>query len=163
MHDEPAEELPAGYEVTLKELERAEASVEQRSASLDSKVVTVLGASGILIGLVATRATVLSVPALVAALIAAVMAARGFLPRLEGALRVKSFRDRYLGRPAHVGAMVALDTRIKLVTDAEDRVRSKVAWLRRSLWALAASAGLIVAEVVWGLAKLHGVLAKCVS
>jgi hypothetical protein len=125
-------------------------TMNTHAESLDTKAGVVLGFAGVLVGLGATAQLAVSERLLVQiglgmAVVAALLAAWGFLPRGYPVLEVYRLRQRYLTALESETRLHLLDTQIEMVQEAADLVRRKGRRIRLSVGCLASAAGLVVA------------------
>lgn len=140
----PDEPWPSLH-VVRHELDVEAASLERRSAGLDTKAGLLLAVSGVLVGLGATDPNQFDIAGQVLAAVAGGCAIWAFLPRVAGAIGPRPLRDGYLSESPEQTRLVVLNTRIALHEADEQSLHEKLFRIKLALTALALSGVLVIA------------------
>jgi hypothetical protein len=89
------------------------------------------------------------------AVLSAVLAAWGFLPRRYPVLEVFRLRQSYLTAPEEETQLHLLDTQIEMVKEAAELVKNKGGRVKLSVGCLAIAAALIVAGILVATGGAH--------
>ena len=143
----PAEPDRPSLDVIRAELDIEAAAQAKRGETADARAGVVLGAAGALAGLAVNAKIVQALPGAVAALVAAVLAARVFLPRMRDVVDPVELRRRYARQPAETTKLQILDNRITDFAANEKAVAAKLTLLRWAIAALVVAILLVVGGV----------------
>jgi hypothetical protein len=146
------EVLPA-LEVVAREVEHERAAHLRHTDAVDAKAGLVLGFSGVLVAVPATRLELELVPGLVLAFVAGVAALAVLLPQRFPSWELRDLRDRYLRADETFARLHCLDTTIVMVDRMKRQLGRKVALLRLAIVMLVSAAA---ALTVGSIASLGG-------
>jgi hypothetical protein len=130
----PSDPHRPSLDVIRAELDIEATAQAKRGETADARAGVVLGSAGALAGLAVNAKIVQTLPGAVAALVAAVLAAGVFLPRLRDVVDPVELRRRYARQPAEITKLQVLDDRITDFAANEKPVAAKLNLLR---WAIA--------------------------
>lgn len=150
--DEPYPSLP----VVRAELDVELGLLERRSTAVDTKAGLVLGFAGVLVGLTKDVQTWITVAGQVLAVVAAVLAILGFLPRYGGAVNPMTLRQKYLTTDRAATELAVLDTRLLLKEQDEAALRVKARRVRVAVVLLVLAIAVVVANSVVHLVRAGG-------
>ena len=154
------QQLPS-LAILLAQVASERETMNAHAESLDGKAGVVLGFAGVLVGLGATAQVVVSgrvvfQVGLAVAVVAAVLAAWAFLPRLYPVLEVERLRQSNLTASEADTRLELLDTQIEMVKEAATLVRQKGWRVRAAVGCLAIAAALVVAGILTAVGgRLH--------
>jgi hypothetical protein len=131
------EPVPEPNQETLT-IVRAELDIErgaqdQRSASTDTRAGLVLVFSGAMASIAVNSRSLLTLPGLVLAVVAAILAATVLWPRLQRTVSPRALRNFYLAGSPELIKLSVLDTRIEDYEVNQEQIKIKVARLKRSI------------------------------
>lgn len=153
------QDLPS-LAILLEQVVSERETMNAHAESLDAKAGVVLGFAGVLVGLGATAQAyvadrVVFQAGLAVAVLAAVLAAWGFLPRRYPVLEVQRLRQNNLTAPEVETRLELLDTQILMVQQAASLVRRKGQRVGASVLCLAIAAALVVAGTLVAMGGQH--------
>jgi hypothetical protein len=110
---------------------RAELDIEreaqdQRSASADTRAGLVLGFSGVIASAAVNSRSLLTLPGIGLAVVAAVLASTVFWPRLQRTVHPRALRNRYLAGPPDLIKLSVLDRRILDYEENQEQIKIKL-------------------------------------
>ncbi|MGH3844699.1 MAG: hypothetical protein ACRDR6_13090 [Pseudonocardiaceae bacterium] len=131
------EAVPEPNRETLN-IVRAELDIEreaqdQRSASADTRAGLIVGFSGVMASIAVNSKSLLTLPGLGLAVVAAVLATTVLWPRLQSTVSPRALRNRYLAGPPDVIKLSVLDKRILDYEENQEQIKIKIARLKRAI------------------------------
>lgn len=131
------ETVPEPNQETLN-IVRAELDIEreaqdQRSASADTRAGLVVGFSGVMASIAVNSRSLLTLPGLGLAVVAAVLATTVLWPRLQRTVNPRALRNRYLAGAPDLIKLAVLDRRILDYEENQEQIKIKVARLKRAI------------------------------
>jgi len=145
-----AEALPS-LDVVAREVDHERDAHLRHTDAVDTKAGLVLGFSGVLVAVPATRLNVDLVPGLVIALTAGLLSLAVLLPQRFPTWELRSLRDRYLTAEHAFAELHTLDTRIAMVDTMKRQLGRKTRLLRAAITCLAAAAAALTAGSIVSL------------
>jgi hypothetical protein len=137
MGEEPEKTGPEPNWETLNivraELDIERGAQEQRSTSADTRAGLVVGFSGVMASIAISNRSLLSLPGLALAVIAAILAATVLWPRLQRTVNPRALRNRYLAGPPDKIKLSVLDRRILDYEENQEQIKIKIARLKRAI------------------------------
>jgi hypothetical protein len=142
---------PSSLDVVRTELDLERAIQDRRSESADSRAGIVLGFAGVVAGVALGSKSLLAIPGLIAAGVAAILAARVVWPQPQSTIDPRVLRLTYLAAPSSATALSVLDTRLKDYEFNQDQIKLKIKRLKTAIAALTVSVIMVLTVAAFRL------------